>query len=251
MGIPPTRWRSCAGPPSTSRRSPARSPPRRRHHQRRRRRGACGRGLGARRRRRRRRGCRRRRGWRGGRGRGGGWQGGRQGGRPGRDRGGGQGGGRGRGRRGCPPRGASRGACGARRGGACSVGGRGRVVVTILHATLPPFLPIWGPDPLFTSDALLSAEILAEDRRRSLAAAASLRAHAGRLHLPAQVVTRPGDPREVVPEYIAKAGADLLVVGSRGLSGLSKLLLGSVSSYLVANVACPVVVYRPAKEDDA
>lgn len=124
------------------------------------------------------------------------------------------------------------------------------VVVTILHATLPPFLPIWGPDPLFTSDALLS-EILAEDRRRSLAAAASLRAHAGRLHLPAQVVTRPGDPREVVPEYIAKAGADLLVVGSRGLSGLSKLLLGSVSSYLVANVACPVVVYRPAKEDDA
>lgn len=30
------------------------------------------------------------------------------------------------------------------------------VVITILHAMQPPQLPVWGPDPLFTSDALLS-----------------------------------------------------------------------------------------------
>lgn len=96
-----------------------------------------------------------------------------------------------------------------------------------------------------------SAEVLAEDRRRSVATAAALRAHAARLHLPAAVVTRPGDPRSVVSEYVEKNGTDLLVVGSRGLSGLGKLLLGSVSSYLVAHVGCSVVVYRPAKEDDA
>lgn len=84
-----------------------------------------------------------------------------------------------------------------------------------------------------------------------MAAATALRSHAARLHLPAEVVTRPGDPRSVVSDYVDKVGADLLVVGSRGLSGLSKLLLGSVSSYLVTNVGCSVVVYRPAKEDDA
>ncbi|GAB0490877.1 hypothetical protein MMPV_002117 [Pyropia vietnamensis] len=128
--------------------------------------------------------------------------------------------------------------------------GGNQIVVTILHAMMPPQLPVWGPDPLFTSDALLS-EVLAENRRRSIATAAALRAHAARLHLPATVVTRPGDPRSVVSEYVEKTRTDLLVVGSRGLSGLGKLLLGSVSSFLVAHVGCPVVVYRPAKDDDA
>lgn len=108
----------------------------------------------------------------------------------------------------------------------------------------PPLSPPVHPN-------LLPTEILAEDRRRALAAAAALRSHAARLHLPAEVVTRPGDPRSVVADYVDKVGADLLVVGSRGLSGVRKLLLGSVSSYLVAHVECSVVVYRPAKEDDA
>lgn len=115
---------------------------------------------------------------------------------------------------------------------------------TAASTARPPCYPRAPPDPLPT-------DILAEDRRRALAAAAALRSHAARLHLPAEVVTRPGDPRSVVAGYVDEVGADLLVVGSRGLSGLSKLLLGSVSSYLVTNVGCSVVVYRPAKEDDA
>lgn len=95
------------------------------------------------------------------------------------------------------------------------------------------------------------AAILAEDKRRAAAAAAALRQHAARLRMPANVVTLPGDPRSVVADFVDAAKADVLVVGSRGLSGMRKLLLGSVSSYLVAHVECSVVVYRPAKEDDA
>lgn len=40
------------------------------------------------------------------------------------------------------------------------------------------------------------------------------------------------------------AGADLLVVGSRGRSGLASVLLGSVSSHLVSHAPCPVVVVK-------
>lgn len=81
-----------------------------------------------------------------------------------------------------------------------------------------------------------------------VAATAALRERADRLHMPATVVTLPGDPRTVVADYALANGADLLVVGSRGLSGATQALLGSVSSYLVAHAACPVVVYRALAE---
>ena len=40
--------------------------------------------------------------------------------------------------------------------------------------------------------------------------------------------------------------ADLVVVGSRGLTAAKRLLLGSVSTALVTHAACPVLVVRPA-----
>jgi nucleotide-binding universal stress UspA family protein len=42
----------------------------------------------------------------------------------------------------------------------------------------------------------------------------------------------------------AAQGADLLVVGSRGIGGFTALLLGSVSQYCVTHAPCPVLVHR-------
>jgi nucleotide-binding universal stress UspA family protein len=44
----------------------------------------------------------------------------------------------------------------------------------------------------------------------------------------------------------ASAGADLLVVGSRGHGGFVDALLGSVSTYCVQHAQCPVTVIRGA-----
>ncbi len=60
-----------------------------------------------------------------------------------------------------------------------------------------------------------------------------------------KVVTAPSG--RVVPEILSAAdafGADLIVVGSRGLSDFSGLLVGSVSHKLIQHASCPVLVVR-------
>jgi nucleotide-binding universal stress UspA family protein len=51
-----------------------------------------------------------------------------------------------------------------------------------------------------------------------------------------------GYPAEVLLD--AAAGADLLVVGSRGRGGFASALLGSVSLHCTHHACCPVVVIR-------
>ena len=56
-----------------------------------------------------------------------------------------------------------------------------------------------------------------------------------------------GHALETILEFAHRSGVDLLVVGSRGLSRGSRLLLGSVSSGLVQSAHCPVLVVRPPR----
>lgn len=53
-----------------------------------------------------------------------------------------------------------------------------------------------------------------------------------------------GRPDEVVIEAAAKADADLIIVGSRGRTGLLRLILGSVSERIMGQAQCPVMVVK-------
>jgi nucleotide-binding universal stress UspA family protein len=59
-------------------------------------------------------------------------------------------------------------------------------------------------------------------------------------------LVRRGDPRSVLRDEAARA--DLLVLGSRGHTGVAELLLGSTTSALVHKPLCPVVVV-PTPQD--
>jgi nucleotide-binding universal stress UspA family protein len=62
-----------------------------------------------------------------------------------------------------------------------------------------------------------------------------------------QVTVLPGSPAVTLVEV--SEGADLLVVGSHGRTGLSRLVVGSVAMAVVQHAHCPVVVIRTPDKD--
>ena len=55
---------------------------------------------------------------------------------------------------------------------------------------------------------------------------------------------REGQPAEVIIDVANQEHADLIVVGSRGLTGIKRYLLGSVSSKVSEHAPCNVMIVR-------
>ena len=62
--------------------------------------------------------------------------------------------------------------------------------------------------------------------------------------LAAEAVVRHGDPRNIIVDEAGDWGADLIVVGSHGYTGLQRWLLGSVAQSVVSHAPCSVEVVR-------
>ena len=58
---------------------------------------------------------------------------------------------------------------------------------------------------------------------------------------------RIGRPDEQIVSLAEEIGAGLIVMGSRGLGGLRRLLMGSVSDSVVRHAYCPVLIVRTQK----
>ncbi|KAJ3069778.1 hypothetical protein HDU98_007164 [Podochytrium sp. JEL0797] len=62
--------------------------------------------------------------------------------------------------------------------------------------------------------------------------------------VPLRVILLRGDPRDEICIMTATLNADVLVVGTRGLTGMRRTMMGSVSDYLSKHSHCPCVVVR-------
>jgi len=119
--------------------------------------------------------------------------------------------------------------------------------VTVLHVT-PAAFPWWLGMHATDGDsyqALLDMNAAAA-RGQQVAAerATRLLQDAG---LPATSRQRMGDPAEEIVRASAELDADLVVIGSRGRTGLTRLVLGSVARQVVRHAAASVlVVHAPA-----
>jgi nucleotide-binding universal stress UspA family protein len=110
--------------------------------------------------------------------------------------------------------------------------------VELVHAvTVPPsmpgYVPVAGPD--FEADLRSGAEA------RLAEAAAALREKGAEV----STFLAPGTPSQVIVDRAADVAAMAIVIGTRGLTGLRHLLLGSTTQRVVHGARCPVLTVHP------
>lgn len=59
-----------------------------------------------------------------------------------------------------------------------------------------------------------------------------------------------GGPAETIVEYATEIGADLIVAGTHGRSGVKRHVIGSVAERLVRHAECPVMTVRLPESDE-
>lgn len=102
----------------------------------------------------------------------------------------------------------------------------------VVHAWVYPALTVLPMAPTMPVPADLDAaarELVADEL-----------AEVGATDLATRITVVQGQPAAALID--AAKGADLLVVGSRGLGGIAKTLLGSVSSACAHHAPCPVTI---------
>lgn len=117
---------------------------------------------------------------------------------------------------------------------AAPLGASLRVVVAV-----DTVLPTFGPTPGYYPESYVDS--MFEDAKASLATAVQLCKEVS------EDVTgsvEEGHPAEAILKVARGEGADLIVVGRRGMSGVERFLTGSVSSSIVNHLSCDVLVVR-------
>lgn len=80
-----------------------------------------------------------------------------------------------------------------------------------------------------------------EDIDATLAAAAEIARGAG-VHV--DVYARQGDPADAILDVAEEQGADLVIVGNKGMTGAKRFLLGSVPNKVSHHAPCSVLIIR-------
>lgn len=109
--------------------------------------------------------------------------------------------------------------------------------MVLLHAYHVPYEATYLPAPVLL-DAISAAD--ARVKRMIEALAAKLRDTGIRV----DTVTCEADPAPAILDHAKSVGADLIAMGTQGLSGLNRLLLGSTAERVIASAPCPVLTVR-------
>lgn len=113
------------------------------------------------------------------------------------------------------------------------------LTVHILYINQPPQSMVGVGEAYIVSPEAMEAKVDPEIEQK-IAIAKQRLSH---IICSTEIITHETPGRKIV-QMAKDSHFDLIVIGSRGLGGLKKLILGSISSYVVNNVAIPVLVVK-------
>jgi nucleotide-binding universal stress UspA family protein len=118
-----------------------------------------------------------------------------------------------------------------------------------LQSLLPPVYPY---SPTLSDSTIALYQQQREDiQNRGLNLLKTLEAQATAAGVVTEFTQNVGSPGPVICEQARNYEADAIILGRRGHSGLSELLLGSVSNYVLHHASCSVVVIQGQSGSEA
>jgi nucleotide-binding universal stress UspA family protein len=121
-------------------------------------------------------------------------------------------------------------------------------IVSVIELFQPYLTEMWAVSDEFWEDMDKSAKAQANDaidKARAYFQVAERKDLEVSQHIPK------GNPRSVILDEAEAWGADLIVLGSHGYTGLKRVLLGSVSQAIAAHAKCSVEIVRSATANQA
>jgi nucleotide-binding universal stress UspA family protein len=121
--------------------------------------------------------------------------------------------------------------------------------VTVIHCISTPTGGYMSTIPSLTLPSMSQTDIdkyYAVARKAALAILGQTVTNAQKRRIPVKSETKEAvtSTVETIVNYADSNKMDLIIVGTRGLGGFKKMLLGSVSSGIVSHAHCPVLVVR-------
>lgn len=113
--------------------------------------------------------------------------------------------------------------------------------VTVVSAVFPMVLA--QPD-VYVGSAAAAEELMEEERRAYQELASHAATELRDAGYPTEERVVAGDPRDVILKVAQDVGAELIVLGSHGRTGLAKLMMGSVATHVVTHARQSVLVVK-------
>jgi nucleotide-binding universal stress UspA family protein len=110
--------------------------------------------------------------------------------------------------------------------------------IELVHS-FPVVLP-----PLSPYDTIYPTDFTAKCREAAEAKLTQWRERVSAAGIEVNAKATPEPPSEAIPQNAKDLGADLIVMGTRGLSGLKHVMLGSVAERTLRAAPCPVLTVR-------
>lgn len=111
----------------------------------------------------------------------------------------------------------------------------------VLLSVLPPLIPSSGAHGGGAPNAHESIQQMVDEEHQRVR-----RLVAGITDVPLEIHVRGGTFGPEIVQFSERVRADVIVMGTHGRQGVSRMLMGSVAEYVTQHAGCPVLTVRPA-----